>query len=66
MDKLSQRELEVSKYLVLGLTNIEIAKIMFISKHTVKCYVSRILKHLNAKNRTEVAYILGKNNIIRM
>lgn len=64
MRHLTNRELEVCKYLILGLDNSEIAKKLFISKHTVKIYVSSIIESLGAKNRTEVAYILGKENII--
>lgn len=64
MLKLTPRELEVSKYLVLGFNNVEIGRILCISKHTVKVYVKDITERLQAKNRTEVAYILGKNNII--
>ncbi len=61
---LTKRELEVCKYLILGLDNEQIAENLYISKHTVKSYVSSIIDTLGAKNRTEVAYILGKNNIM--
>lgn len=64
MKHLTNREWEVCKYLALGLDNSEIAEKLFISKHTVKIYVSSIIEAFGAKNRTEVAYILGKENII--
>ncbi len=64
MKHLTKRELEVCKYLILGLDNAQIAEKLFISKHTVKIYVSSIIEAFEAKNRTEVAYILGKENII--
>ena len=64
INNLTKRELEVCKYLILGLDNEQIAEKLYISKHTVKSYVSSIIEVLEAKNRTEVAYILGKNNII--
>ena len=64
INNLTKRELEVCKYLILGLDNEQIAEKFYISKHTVKSYVSSIIEVLEAKNRTEVAYILGKNNIM--
>ena len=62
--KLTKRELEICKYLVLGKNNTEIGKILSISPHTVKAYVSSIISTLGATNITHVAYILGKENII--
>lgn len=64
INNLTKRELEVCKYLILGLDNEQIAEKLYISKHTVKSYVSSIIEVLEAKNRTEFAYILGKNNIM--
>lgn len=64
INNLTKRELEVCKYLILGLDNEQIAEKLYISKHTVKSYVSSIIEVLEAKNRTEVAYILDKNNIM--
>ncbi len=61
---LTDREIEVCKCLISGMNNNEIAAKLFISRHTVKAYISNILVSLKAKNRTEVAYILGKKNII--
>lgn len=62
--RLTDREIEVCKCLISGMNNSEIAEKLFISRHTVKAYISNILVTLRAKNRTEVAYILGKKNII--
>lgn len=64
--KFTQRELEVCTCIAEGLKNNEIAEKLFISKHTVKTYVSQIMTILNAKNRTHVAYIIGKENIINL
>ncbi len=62
--KLTKRESEVCKYLILGLKNIEIAQEMHLSKHTIKAYISTLISSFDVKNRTELAYILGKRNII--
>lgn len=54
---LSARELEVLTHLSQGKTTLEIATALVISENTIKTHVSRILKKLNANNRTEaVAY----------
>lgn len=62
--KLTNREREVCEYLIEGLSNNEIAEELFLSKHTVKLYVSKSIAKAMAKNRTQLAYILGKKNII--
>lgn len=56
--KLTNREREVCEYLIEGLSNNEIAEELFLSKHTVKLYVSQSIAKAMA------AYILGKKNII--
>lgn len=62
--KLTNREKEVCEYLIEGLSNNEIAEELFLSKDTVKLYVSQSIAKAMAKNRTQLAYILGKKNII--
>lgn len=62
--KLTNREREVCEYLIEGLSNNEVAEELFLSKHTVKLYVSQSIAKAMAKNRTQLAYILGKKNII--
>lgn len=62
--KLTPRELEICRYLAEGKNNGEIARILYLSEHTIKAHVSDIIAQLGAVNRTQVAYILGKENII--
>lgn len=62
--ELTNREREVCKYLIDGLSNSEIAQELFLSKHTVKLYVAQAIYKAMARNRTQLAYILGKKNII--
>jgi DNA-binding NarL/FixJ family response regulator len=64
--KLTKRELEICKYLIQGKNNSEIGKLLYLSEHTVKFHISSIIARLGASNRTEVAYILGKENIINL
>ena len=50
---LSTREREILRLVAEGKTNIDIAKILAISAFTVKNHMQRIIKKLNAANRTE-------------
>ncbi|KAA1039176.1 response regulator transcription factor [Macrococcus equipercicus] len=53
--KLSKRELEVLEQMVKGLTNKEIAGILFVSEKTVKTHVSHIFSKLEVNDRTQAA-----------
>ena len=61
---LSGRESEILECITEGMTNKEIADRLFLSPETVKTYVSRMLKKLGARNRTEAvvrAIEIGNN-----
>ncbi|MBQ8460367.1 helix-turn-helix transcriptional regulator [bacterium] len=62
--ELSDKEVEIAKYIIQGKKNYEIAKEINLSVHTVKFYIHSIIKKLGARNRTHAAYILGQKNII--
>jgi len=57
---LSRRELDTLKLVCLGLGNREIAERLFISEHTAKDHVKRILQALGAGSRNEVIAILNR------
>lgn len=61
---LTPREKEVLKLVCEGYNNTEIAKILNISRHTAKAHVTSIIKKLNRKNRTDTAYMAGKEKLI--
>ena len=50
---LSKRELEILRLMAQGMTNPEIADILFLSPATVKDYVRNITDKLGARNRVE-------------
>ncbi|WP_100640608.1 response regulator transcription factor [Alteromonas facilis] len=50
---LSSRQLEIVKMLYAGLSNSEIASVLFISEVTVKSHLQKIYKILDAKNRVD-------------
>lgn len=57
LNKLTDRELLVLKLITEGNGNCQIGKTIHISIHTVKAHISSIMRKLNAKNRTNAAYI---------
>lgn len=55
--KLSERELDVLNLLAAGMTNLEIARELFLSDGTVRNYVSAILEKLGVADRTQAALL---------
>ncbi len=54
---LTDREVEILGRLVMGDSNRQIARALFISDRTVAVHVSRILGKLGVRNRTEAATV---------
>ncbi|HET9492864.1 MAG TPA: response regulator transcription factor [Chloroflexia bacterium] len=54
-ESLSERELEVLKYLARGLSNKEIAHELCVEENTVRTHVHNILRKLNVPSRTQAA-----------
>jgi two-component system, NarL family, response regulator LiaR len=63
-DALTGRELEVLKWMVEGASNAEIASHLFVSRSTVKYYVSSILSKLGASSRTEAVSMAIKQHLV--
>ncbi|SFC36299.1 response regulator transcription factor [Pseudoalteromonas denitrificans] len=62
--KLTVKSKECLHFMSKGFTNIEISRLMHVSKDRVKELVSGILDKLEAANRTEAVMIAASNNII--
>jgi two-component system nitrate/nitrite response regulator NarL len=54
-ESLSPRELEVLDLLAKGLSNKQIARALYVTPHTVKAHMTRILYKLGVSSRTEAA-----------
>ncbi len=63
-NSLSEQEISILTLAAQGLENTQIAKILFISHHTVKAHMTSVFRKLGAVNRTEAVYIAIKNNLI--
>lgn len=56
---LSEAERDVAELVVLGLTNAEMGRRLYISRHTVDARLRRIYSKLAVANRTELAAVAG-------
>lgn len=61
---LTERELEVLRYLALGLTNKELAQNMGISQDTVKEHVQNVLRKIGVADRTQAAVWAVRNGLV--
>ena len=62
---LNDRELEILKLIAQGLTNAEIAEKLFLTKGTVRNYVSSVLTKLGVEDRTQAAILAIKHGIVK-
>lgn len=62
-EPLSEREMEVLRLLVKGMSNQEIAGALFIAESTVKFHVNHVLSKLNAADRTQAVITALKRGL---
>lgn len=58
---LTEREIEIIKNVAEGLSNKEIASLLFLSEGTVRNYISTILEKLDLRDRTQLAIFYYKH-----
>ena len=63
---MTNREIQVLKYLASGLNNQEISKLMNVSVHTIKAHIHNIFEKLSVQGRTEAVVKAIKDNLINL
>lgn len=63
---LTQREIEVLRFVGLGKNNAEIAKSLFISPHTVKTHVSNLMFKLGVHDRYQLVIEAYETGVVRV
>lgn len=64
VEELTQREREVLIEIAHGLSNQEIANMLFISLPTVKTHVAHILQKINARDRVQAVVFAYENHLV--
>lgn len=64
MINLSERENQIIRLITQGFDNKTIGIKLNISIHTVKVHITSIMHKMNARNRTEIAFLAGKYKIV--
>jgi DNA-binding NarL/FixJ family response regulator len=62
--ELTPREFEILELIARGMDNVEIARTLFLSQHTVKNHVSSILVKLQVENRIQAAVRAVRRGIV--
>jgi NarL family two-component system response regulator LiaR len=65
-EQLSERELDVLKYVAAGMSNQEIARTLGIKEGTVRIHVGNILNKLQLANRTQAALYALRTGVARL
>jgi len=65
LDQLTDREREVLVFVARGLSNTDIATDLFISPHTAKTHVNRIMMKLHAHDRAQLVILAYESGLLR-
>ena len=61
LTRLSEQERKILPLIALGKTNRQIGEMLYLSEHTVKSYVSSLLKKLELARRSEAAAYVARH-----
>jgi DNA-binding NarL/FixJ family response regulator len=63
--ELTPREVEVLKLLARGLSNAELAHTLYVSEHTARAHVARILAKLDLHDRTQAVVLAYESGLVQ-
>ena len=61
---LTDREQEVLRLICKGYHGTEIAKLLFVTIHTVKAHISSILRKLNVKTQAQAVHLATRDGLV--
>ncbi|MDQ3542984.1 MAG: response regulator transcription factor, partial [Actinomycetota bacterium] len=64
VDTLTERETEVLRLMSRGLSNVEIAKDLFLGEATIKTHVGRVLAKLGARDRVQAVVMAYESGLV--
>ncbi|MEV2227894.1 AAA family ATPase [Streptomyces phaeochromogenes] len=64
MDRLTPQELQVARAIGEGLSNVEAATALFLSRKTVEAHLTRVYRKLGIRSRTDLARCLARAGVI--
>lgn len=62
--RLSDRQLTVLRYLIQGMTNVEMAQLMYLSPHTTRIYRTQLLEALGARSAAHAVHRAYEEGIL--
>ncbi|MFF4620496.1 response regulator transcription factor [Nonomuraea jabiensis] len=65
LEGLTPREHEVIRLVATGHANTDIARLLFISPHTVKTHITNMINKLGLRDRTQLAILAYETNLVR-